>query len=168
MIRSFEGTRPQVAESAHVDETAVVVGQVTICRDASVWPNATVRGDGGHIRIGEAANVQDNAVLHDGAELAAEAAVGHCGIVHGASVAEEALVGMNAVVLDDAEIGERAIVAAGAVVTAGTVVPPETLVAGVPAEPKKRLGGDENSARGAYYAELARRHAESSQRIDRD
>jgi carbonic anhydrase/acetyltransferase-like protein (isoleucine patch superfamily) len=166
MIRSFDGMTPQIAESAHVDETAVVVGEVTMEPDASVWPNATVRGDGGHIRIGEAANVQDNAVLHDGAELAREAAVGHCGIVHGASVAREALVGMNAVVLDDAEIGAGAIVGAGAVVTEGTVVPPETLVVGVPAEPKKQLDGDENSARGPYYAELATRHAETSRRID--
>lgn len=168
MIRSFDGATPRIAESAHVDETAVVIGDVTIGPRASVWPNATLRGDSGHIRIGEAANVQDGAVLHEDAELAAESAVGHCGIVHGARVGEQALVGMNAVVLDDAEIGDGAIVGAGAVVTEGTVVPPKTLVAGVPAEPKKELAGDENSARGEYYAELARRHAETAHPVDRD
>jgi len=106
MLRSFNGTEPQVADSAYVDETAVVIGDVVIEDEASVWPNTTLRGDHGTIVVGEGANVQDNAVLHETAELEPYSTVGHSAIVHDATVAERALVGMNAVVLDGAHVGE--------------------------------------------------------------
>jgi len=107
MLRSFNGTEPQVADSAYVDETAaVVIGDVVIEDEASVWPNTTLRGDHGTIVVGEGANVQDNAVLHETAELEPYSTVGHSAIVHDATVAERALVRMNAVVLDGAHVGE--------------------------------------------------------------
>lgn len=166
MLRSIDGVAPQVADSAYVDDTAVVIGDVVIEAEASVWPNATLRGDHQRIVVGERANVQDNAVLHEDATLRPEVTLGHSAIVHGATVAEGALVGMNAVVLDDARVGEEALVAAGSVVTEGTEVPPRTLVTGVPAAPKADLDDSETRRSAERYADLARRYAASAERVD--
>lgn len=166
MLRSFDGTEPQIADSAYVDEAAVVIGDVVIGPDASVWPNTTLRGDHGTIVVGEGANVQDNAVLHEDAELEAYSTVGHSAIVHDATVGERALVGMNAVVLDGSHVGERAVVAAGSVVTEGTEIPPSTLVAGSPAEPKTEIEDDRLAETADRYVSLSREHAEHSERLD--
>ncbi len=158
---------PSVHESAYIDEAAVVIGEVEIGPDVSIWPNTTIRGDRGKITIREGTNIQDNSVMHEGGEIGPYATVGHCGIVHAATVYERALIGMNAVVLDGAEVGEEAIVAAGSVVTEGTDVPPRTLVAGTPAEPVKELDGDSGwLATADHYVELSSRHAETSERVD--
>ncbi|MFB1062358.1 gamma carbonic anhydrase family protein [Natrinema sp. H-ect4] len=166
MLRSFNGTEPQVADSAYVDETAVVIGDVVIEDEASVWPNTTLRGDHGTIVVGEGANVQDNAVLHETAELEPYSTVGHSAIVHDATVAERALVGMNAVVLDGAHVGEGAVVAAGSVVTEDTEIPSSTLVAGAPAEPKTEIDDPGLEATADRYVELSKEHAETSHRLD--
>jgi carbonic anhydrase/acetyltransferase-like protein (isoleucine patch superfamily) len=166
MLRSFEGTTPRVDESAYVDETAVLIGDVVVERDASVWPNVTLRGDHGRIVVGEGANVQDNAVLHEDAELEPHSTVGHSAIVHGATVCERALVGMNAVVLDGARIGEGSVVAAGSVVTGGTEVAPSTLIAGAPAEPKAEVDDPRLEATADRYVELASRHESDSTRLE--
>ncbi|MFC6717734.1 gamma carbonic anhydrase family protein [Natrialbaceae archaeon GCM10025810] len=166
MLRSFDGVEPRVADSAYVDEAAVVIGDVVVEADASVWPNVTIRGDHGTIVVGEGANVQDNAVLHEETVLEPYSTVGHSAIVHDATVAERALVGMNAVVLDGAHVGEGAVVAAGSVVTEGTEVPPETLVAGAPAERKTELDDPHLGATADRYVELSSRHEESSERLD--
>lgn len=168
MLRSFDGVEPEVADSAYVDDAAVVIGDVVIGADASVWPNVTIRGDHGRVVIGEGANVQDNAVLHENAVLEPYATVGHCGIVHDATVAEGALVGMNATVLDDAHVGDGAVVAAGSVVTGGTEVPAGTLVAGVPAEVKTEIDDDGLRATAERYVERARLHEETSSPIGAD
>jgi carbonic anhydrase/acetyltransferase-like protein (isoleucine patch superfamily) len=166
MIRTFDGVEPQVAESAYVDDAAVVIGDVVVEAEASVWPNATLRGDHGRIVVGAGANVQDNAVLHEDAVLEPNTTVGHGAIVHAATVSDGALVGMNAVVLDDAHVGEDAVVGAGAVVTEGTSVPPATLVAGVPAEHTADRDDPQTSATAEHYRALAERHEATSERID--
>ncbi|WP_436348008.1 gamma carbonic anhydrase family protein [Natronorubrum sp. FCH18a] len=166
MLRSFDGKEPQIADSAYVDEAAVVIGNVAVEADASVWPNTTLRGDHGRIVVGEGANVQDNAVLHEDAELEAYATVGHSAIVHDATVGERALVGMNAVVLDGSRVGEGAVVAAGSVVTEDTEIPPSTLVAGAPAEPKTEIDDPRLEQTADRYVELSRRYAETSERFD--
>ena len=166
MRRSFDGLEPQIAPDAYVDETAVVIGDVVVESQASVWPNVTLRGDHGRIVVGERANVQDNAVCHEHAVIESGATVGHGAIVHDATVESGALVGMNATVLDGALIGSGAAVAAGSVVTPGTTVEPSTLVAGVPAEPLGDVG-DEGLARTAdRYVERARKHRETSVRLE--
>lgn len=168
VIRTFEGTSPSIHESAYIDESAVVIGDVEIGPDASIWPNTTLRGDRGKITINEGTNIQDNSVMHEGGEIGPYASVGHCGIVHAATVHERALIGMNAVVLDGVTVGEAAIVAAGSVVTEDTDVPPRTLAAGTPAEPVKELEGDSPwLATADHYMELSSRHAEASERLDR-
>ncbi|QLG48044.1 gamma carbonic anhydrase family protein [Natrinema halophilum] len=166
MIRSFNGSEPQIAETAHVDDAAVVIGDVVIEDEASIWPNTTLRGDNGTIVIGEGANVQDNAVLHEDAELEPYTTVGHSAIVHNATVAERALVGMNATVLDGARVGEGAVVAAGSVVTEETDIPASSLVVGAPAEVKTEIEGDGLEATADRYVALAKEHAETSDRLD--
>lgn len=170
VLRSLDGTAPQVHESAYVDESAVVVGDVSIEADASVWPNATLRGDDGRIHVGEGTSVQDNCVFHEGTDVRSYVTVGHSAVVHGCTVGDHSLIGMGSVVLSGAEVGERSIVAAGAVVREGTEVPPETLVAGVPAEPVKDLSGmtrpDEEDEE-SHYVRLAREHRTTSEPVER-
>ncbi len=166
VIRSFEGTTPTIHESARIDETAVVIGNVTVEAEASIWPNVTLRGDSGKIVVREGANVQDNAVCHEGCEIGSRATVGHTAIVHAATVGERAMVGMGATVLDGAHVGKESLVAAGSVVTEDTEIPPNTLVAGTPAEVRKEVENSPWTYAGEHYVELAKRHERSSERIE--
>ncbi|MFC6988853.1 gamma carbonic anhydrase family protein [Haloplanus sp. GCM10025708] len=162
VLRSYEGVEPAVHETAYVDDAAVVIGDVTVEEDASVWPNTTLRGDSHPIVVREGANVQDGAVCHEDAVVGPYVTVGHQAIVHAATVEERALVGMGAIVLDDAVVGEGAIVAAGSVVTEGTEIPPETLYAGTPATEVKELSDDSWAEAADHYVERAKKHAETS------
>lgn len=166
VLRAVDGVEPTVHESAYVDPDAVVIGDVEVGPEASVWPNVTLRGDHGSIRVAEGANVQDGAVCHEGVEIGPYATVGHTAIVHEAVVGERAMVGMGSIVLDDAIVGDRALVAAGAVVTEGTEVPPETLVAGTPAEVVKEVPDSPWTEAGDRYVELSRTYMETGRRID--
>ena len=166
VIRSFEGTTPTIHESARIDESAVVIGDVTVEAEASVWPNVTLRGDSGAIVVREGANVQDNAVCHEGCEIGPHATVGHTAIVHAATVGERAMVGMSATVLDGAHVGRESLVAAGSVVTEDTAIPQNTLAAGTPAAVRKEIEHSPWTYAGEHYVELAKRHERSSDRID--
>lgn len=167
MIRTFEGAEPSIADSAYVDESAVVIGAVRIESNASVWPGAVLRGDNGEVVVREGGNVQDNATLHEGAEIGPYATVGHNAIVHNATVGERAMVGMGAVVLDRSTIGAESLVGANSLVTEGTDVPESVLVAGTPAEVVKGVEDSPWTAAGDHYVELAKRHAETSTVIER-
>lgn len=139
MLRAFDGTEPEVAESAYVDPAATVIGDVTVGPEVTVLPGAVIRGDGGSVTLRERANVQDNATIHadgmtDHVVLEPQAAVGHNAVVHNATVGERSLVGMHATVLDETVLEPRSVVAAGALVREGTRVASGTLVGGVPAE----------------------------------
>lgn len=168
MIRTFDGDTPAIAESAYVDESAVVIGDVAIGPDASVWPNTVLRGDMGRIVLREGANVQDNATCHEGADVGRYATVGHGAIVHGATVGERALVGMNAVVLDRVVVGERSLVAAGSVVTEDTELPASVLAAGTPAEVRTEVEDSPWAVAADVYVENARQHARSSEVVSRE
>jgi gamma-carbonic anhydrase len=138
MIRSLRGIAPRIAVSAYVDPSAVVIGDVAIGERSSVWPNVSVRGDTGLIRIGEESNIQDNSVLHldEGVPLVIgdRVTVGHAVVLHGCVIEDESLIGIGAIVLNHARIGKGAVVAAGALVPEGMQVPPGMLVMGVPAK----------------------------------
>lgn len=163
MIRSFDGTTPEIADSAVVDDRATVIGDVRIEAEASIWPGAVLRGDSGEIVVREGANVQDNATLHERTEVGPFATVGHNAIVHAATVGERAMVGMGAVVLDGATIGRESLVGANSLVTEGTTVPDAVLVAGTPAEVRKAVESSPWTEAGDHYIELAKRHAETSE-----
>jgi carbonic anhydrase/acetyltransferase-like protein (isoleucine patch superfamily) len=162
MLRSFDGIEPDVHESAYVDPAAVVIGDVTLEAEASVWPNVTLRGDHGPIVLRERANVQDNAVLHEGAEIGPHATVGHTAIVHDAEVRERGLVGMGATVLDRSVVGSEAMVGANSLVTEDSEIEPSTLYAGVPAEKIKEVEESPWAYAGDRYVQLSREHMENS------
>jgi carbonic anhydrase/acetyltransferase-like protein (isoleucine patch superfamily) len=163
---SFEGKQPRVHPSAFIAPTAVLIGDVTVEENASVWYNAVLRADFSPIVIRRGANVQDCAVVHvtpvNPVEIGAGATIGHTCVVHGAVLGEEALVGNGATVLDGARIGVRAMVAAGALVTPGTEIPDGMLAMGAPAKVKGPLAGTPAEfwvrANPSAYQALAQRH----------
>jgi carbonic anhydrase/acetyltransferase-like protein (isoleucine patch superfamily) len=127
-----------VPASVFVAPTAVVVGDVVLGEESSVWFGAVVRGDVGAIRVGARTNLQDHCMLHltggrSSLAVGDEVTVGHRAILHGATIGDRCLIGMGAIVLDDSVIGEESLVGAGSVVREGTIVPPRSFVAGVPA-----------------------------------
>ncbi len=163
---SFEGKRPTVHPSAFIAPTAVLIGDVRVEENASVWYNAVLRGDFSPIVIQRGANVQDGSVIHvtprAGTEVGAGATVGHLCVIHAATLGAQALVGNGATVLDGARIGAGAMVAAGALVPPGTEIPDGMLAVGFPAKVRGPVAGTpaEHWVRvnpDAYQA-LAQRH----------
>lgn len=143
------GVTPAVHPSVFVAQGAWLIGDVTLEEDASIWYNAVLRGDINAIRVGRRSNIQDGCVLHVTARLpvliAEEVTVGHMAMIHGCRIGARSLIGMNAVVLDKAEVGEGALVAAGTVVRENFVVPPGMLAAGVPARIVRELTAEERA-----------------------
>ena len=167
ILRPFAGVWPRVDPRAFVAPGAVVVGDVEIGPDSSVWYAAVLRGDVHHIRVGARTNLQDHAVVHVTrdrfpCEIGDEVTVGHRATVHGCTVEEGALVGIGAIVLDGARVGAEAVVAAGAVVTPGFAVPPRMLAMGVPARVVREVPAEERKLqreRTLASVETARAHA---------
>lgn len=138
------GVRPSCHPSVFVAGGAVLIGDVVIGEDASVWFHAVVRGDIHVIRIGRGTNVQDHCVLHVTKDhpltIGEYVTLGHRAVVHGCTIEDLCLVGIGAVVLDGAVVGTGSVIGAGAVVSPGTVVPPHSLVLGVPGKVVRDLG----------------------------
>jgi phenylacetic acid degradation protein len=160
----IEGVRPIVDPSAFVHPDAVLIGDVTVGAGCYVGPGASLRGDFGRIVVGAGSNVQDRCVLHcyPGADCVVHASghIGHGAILHGCQVHASALIGINAVVLDDASVGEGALVGANSLVPAGFAVPPRTLFAGSPGRVVRELDDEALAWRAngiRVYQELARR-----------
>jgi gamma-carbonic anhydrase len=141
------GVSPQIPASAWIAEDATVIGDVTLGEEANVWFHAVLRGDINAIRIGRRSNIQDGCVLHvtkdAPVEIGDEVTVGHLAVVHGCTIGHRALIGMNAVVLDFAEVGEGSLIAAGSVVRERARIPAGVLAAGVPAKVVRELTGEE-------------------------
>lgn len=154
MIRAFQGSRPQIDPSAFVAETAVIIGNVEMGPQSSIWYNCVARGDVNFIRIGARTNIQDLSMLHvthmrdandPGAPLIIgnDVTIGHGVTLHGCTLEDGCFIGMQAIVMDKAVVGEGALVGAQALVTEGTVIPPNTLWVGAPAKYKRALTPDE-------------------------
>lgn len=144
MIRPYQGKLPVIPESCYVDQSAQVIGDVTLGEHSSIWMNAVVRGDVHSIRIGANSNVQDCSVLHGMRHrypviVGDWVTIGHNATVHGCVVEDACLIGMGVVILNNARIGEGSIIAAGAVIPENTIVPPRTLWAGVPGKLRRQL-----------------------------
>ncbi len=141
IIKTVEGKTPQWGKNCFIAENAVLTGDCILGDDCSIWYSAVLRSDVDAIRCGNRVNVQDCACIHQTGTMPCiledDVSVGHGAIVHGAIVRKGALIGMNATVLDKADIGEGAIIAAGAVVTHGTKVPAHEIWAGIPAKKVK-------------------------------
>ena len=146
---SIDGVIPVVHPSAHVHPTAVLIGDVHIGPGCYIGPLASLRGDFGRIEIHEGANVQDSCVVHGFPDsltvVERNGHIGHGAVLHGCIVRHDALVGMNAVVMDAAEVGAYSIVAACAFVRAGLKLPERSLIAGLPAKVMRELSEDEIS-----------------------
>ena len=144
MLLPFGGKVPRDEGAVFVAPNATVLGDVVLGPGSSVWYGAVLRGDDGTLTLGENTNVQDNAVLHTGPGLDVKVgkgvSIGHGAIVHGCTVGDNTLIGMGAIVLDDAVVESNTIVAAGSVVTKGTVVESGWVYAGTPAKKMKQLG----------------------------
>ncbi|MGD1094869.1 MAG: gamma carbonic anhydrase family protein [Bryobacteraceae bacterium] len=163
MIRSFQGVRPRIAPSAYVDPSAQVIGDVTIGERSSIWPNASLRGDIGPIRIGSETSIQDNCAMHldEGFPLTVgdRVTVGHSVTLHGCTIEDDTVIGIGATVLNGARVAKGSVVAAGSLVPEGMEVPPSTLVMGVPAKPRRPVTADEQKRFGEgvlHYVERAR------------
>ena len=145
MFIEYNGKTPQVHPTAFVSPTAVLIGDVVVGAEASIWFGAVVRGDNGPIRIGARSNIQDNAVIHVSESnrtiIGENVTIGHCATMEDCVIEDGALIGTNAVVLNGATVGRRSLIAAGSVVPSGATIPPETLAAGAPAVVKKKLEG---------------------------
>jgi len=167
MIRSFRGITPRIAVSAYIDPSAQLIGDVSVGERSSVWPNASLRGDTGPIRIGSETNIQDNCALHedDGFPLIVgdRVTVGHSATLHGCTVENDTVIGIGATVLNGARIGTGSVVAAGSLVPEGMEVPPSTLVMGVPAKPRRTVSDEERTRfaeNAKHYVEKARTYRE--------
>ncbi len=141
-IKEVRGHTPSIGEGTFVADTAVIVGDVTIGRDSSIWFNAVLRGDVNTITIGDRTNIQDGAVIHtlyDGSphpsqtHIGNDVSVGHNAIIHGGIIGDNCLIGMGAIILDNAEVPSGCIIAAGALVLSNAKLEPDSLYAGIPA-----------------------------------
>jgi carbonic anhydrase/acetyltransferase-like protein (isoleucine patch superfamily) len=155
MIRPYRGKRPQIAASAYVDPAAVIIGDVVIGEDSSVWPCTVIRGDVHYIRIGARTNIQDGSVCHVMRDewpliLGDDVTVGHSVTLHGCTIESRCLIGMGAIILNGVTVGAGSIVAAGTLLLEGTKIPPGSLVVGHPGKVKRGLMGIDQASIDAY------------------
>lgn len=133
--------KPEIHKTTFVDKTAVIIGNVTIGKNCGIYPCAVIRGDDNTIEIGDGSNVQDNCIIHvdifNKVKIGKNVSIGHGAMVHGATIEDECLIGINATVLDGAIIGKGSIIGAAALVTAKMKVPENSLVIGIPGKVKK-------------------------------
>jgi carbonic anhydrase/acetyltransferase-like protein (isoleucine patch superfamily) len=150
LIKSVRGFTPIFGNNCYIAETAVIIGDVVAGDFCSFWFNVIVRGDVNSIRIGNKVNIQDGTVLHclyqrSVIEIGDHVSIGHNAVIHGARIRDNVLIGMGAIILDNAEIGENSIIAAGSVVLTGTLVEPGSIYAGIPAKRIKDVDPQQTS-----------------------
>jgi carbonic anhydrase/acetyltransferase-like protein (isoleucine patch superfamily) len=148
MIRTFQGIKPTIPFSCFIEDTGVVIGDVVMGEECSVWFHAVIRGDVNYIRIGDRTNIQDLCMLHVTHDthpliIGNDVTVGHSVVLHGCTIHDRVLVGMGAIIMDGAVIGEDSVVGAGALVVEGTVVPPKSLILGSPARVRRSVTDEE-------------------------
>ncbi len=148
MLKSYRGVAPIIAANAFIEDTAMVIGDVVIGTDSSVWFHAVVRGDVHFIRIGHRTNIQDLSVLHVThhtypLSLGDDITIGHHVVLHGCTIRDRVLVGMGAIIMDGALVEEDCIIGAGSLVTERTQIPSKSLVLGSPAKVKRALTSEE-------------------------
>ena len=166
MIVPFNDKSPKIHETAFVAHDAVIIGDVEIGEQASIWFGSVLRGDVNYIRIGERTNVQDGTVIHVSSKdhptiLEDNITVGHRVTLHGCYIESECLIGIGSIILDGARIGTHSLIAAGSLVTPNSNIPPGSLVMGSPARVKRSLTADEIAGLTASwknYVELSSRY----------
>lgn len=144
LVKKLKGIAPVIGEGCFLAETAVIIGDVILGSNCSVWYNAVIRGDVHHIRVGDNVNIQDNVTIHatylkSPTSIGNNVSIAHNAVVHGCTIHDNVLVGMGAIIMDDAVIDSNSIIAPGAVVTKGTHVESGSIYAGTPAKKIKDL-----------------------------
>lgn len=145
LIKTLRGSAPKIGERCFIAETAVIIGEVEMGSDCSIWYNAVLRGDVNAIRLGNKVNIQDNVTVHctykkSATVIGNNVSVGHNAIVHGCTIYDNVLVGMGSIIMDNCVVGSGSIIAAGAVLTQGTEVPEGSIFAGIPARKIGEVG----------------------------
>jgi len=145
IIKSVRGFTPKFGENCFLADGAIVVGEVIMGNNCTVWFNAVVRGDVNTITIGNDSNIQDGAIIHGTYQkskttIGSRVSIAHNAVVHGCTIEDDVLVGIGATILDDAVIGTGSVIAAGAIVLPGTNVEPGSIYAGIPAKKVKDTG----------------------------
>jgi len=148
MIRTYKGITPQIAQTAFIEASAQIIGDVHVGDQSSVWFNCVLRGDVYHIRVGSHSNIQDGTIIHVTSGRFATiigdgVTVGHAAVLHGCTIKDRVLVGIGAIVLDNVTVGEESFIAAGSLVTPGTVIPPRSMVMGSPAKVRREVTDEE-------------------------
>ena len=172
MIRAFEGITPVVAASTFIDETAVVIGNVSIGEHSSIWPAVVIRGDVNTITIGDRTSIQDGSVLHvnhdadynpggDPLNIGSYVTVGHKVMLHGCTIEDHCLIGMSSTILDKAVVESNTMIGAGSLVSPGKVLESGHLYVGVPARQMRKLTDEELAYldyAANFYADLKSKH----------
>jgi carbonic anhydrase/acetyltransferase-like protein (isoleucine patch superfamily) len=166
LIRTFRGKTPQIAPTAYVDPQSVIIGNVVIGDDSSVWPCAVIRGDSHSIRIGARTNLQDGSICHADfpdypLTLGDDITVGHSAILHGCTIESRCLIGMGSIIMNGAKIGTGSIIAAGTVITENVTIPPGSMVMGLPGKVRRPVTPEEREGIGRsaqHYVENQREH----------
>ena len=145
IIKKLNGHTPKFGKNCFLADNAAIIGDVEMGNDCSIWFGAVLRGDVHSIRIGNKVNIQDNATIHatykkSPTNIGNNVSIAHNAVIHGCTIKDNVLIGMGAIVLDDAVVESNTIVAAGSVVTKGTVVESGWVYAGTPAKKMKQLG----------------------------
>jgi carbonic anhydrase/acetyltransferase-like protein (isoleucine patch superfamily) len=148
MIAPFNNIHPTIAKTAFIADDAVIIGDVEIGEDASVWFGSIIRGDVNFIRIGERTNIQDGTIVHVSSKthstvIEEDITIGHRVTLHGCYIETGCLIGIGAILLDGVRVGRNSLVAAGSLLTPGTQIPPNSLVMGSPAKIKRNVTDEE-------------------------
>jgi carbonic anhydrase/acetyltransferase-like protein (isoleucine patch superfamily) len=149
MIKKFQDKEPKIHESAFIAENAVIIGDVAIGANTSIWYNCVLRGDVNYIRIGDGTNIQDGTIIHVSRGndfptiIEHNVTVGHTATIHGCYIETGSLIGIGAIILDGARIGKNSLIAAGSLVTPNTIIPERSFVMGAPAKVRRELNDDE-------------------------
>jgi carbonic anhydrase/acetyltransferase-like protein (isoleucine patch superfamily) len=148
MIKKFKDTSPKIHDTTFVAENAVIIGDVEIGKESSIWYSCVLRGDVNNIKIGERTNIQDGTIIHvssttQGTYIGDDVTVGHAALLHACTIGNRAFIGMQACVMDDSIVEDEAMVAAGALVTPGKRIPSHQLWGGRPAKYMRDLTQDE-------------------------
>ena len=165
MIKEYKGIQPKIDETAFIAESADIVGQVTIEKNANIWYGTVLRADDNYITVGENTNIQDGSIVHISEKfptiIGKNVTVGHKSIIHGCEIGDNTLIGMGSIVLDGAKVGEFTLLGAGSLVPPGKEIPSGVLAMGSPAKVIRELSDEEkenltNSA--LKYVKLANNH----------
>jgi len=164
---------PRIAESAWIADSAQVIGRVSLAAEASIWYGAVLRGDNEWLTLGERSNIQDLSMLHTDAgvplTIGADVTVGHQVMLHGCTIGDGSLIGIQSIILNGARIGRNCIVGAGALITEGKEFPDGVLIVGSPAKVVRELTPEQIGRlkwSAAHYVENARRHRQGLKRIE--